>query len=1409
MNDKLQNAKKILSYWQTTSFLKQKNFPKPNEPKARKSDEDQIKIEFSCALDKASNAVSLDEVFREINKCCMDYKKQFSWENEKSTCIGRITFEFGKVRRQCCIDRINEFYKYEPVVEENYQNIAYFGFQLSNDGEYVNNSLSISPIIWAIHALNNKKTINKDNYTKDIKEHEIICFDEDRIFEESDSAQLSEMKELGYDAQITITPKLMKSINNEMFNEYVKPIIKNKNKQKKDYRQYCLVSFTMYKNKDVYLKAEEQNYSLSMDFFSEDIEMVKEALKDKEDFLCSYICSETKENDGKFDVLNDSEKMKNKIAELTDLRNAPIGKWPSQYNLVFMQQLAVNIESSQKLSNQPIFSVNGPPGTGKTTLLKEIIADNIIRRAKILSEYDTPDALFKKNEFLRDTNTTNQCSYWYSLTNEEVNKYSVLIASSNNKAVENISKEFPKLKEIISITDNEITWIPKDKYKEISDLFNPKENLKNNEEKRDIYFNSFADEYFSKTLEDDGWGVISAPLGNKGNIKKFYSEFLGNIIKDPENNISISENYKISQKNFIEQYNKVLALQDKINKPKLLEKEISKEELDNKIKKKQIILDKLNARNKEILGKIEISEIQAIERKILDLIESKENVNKEIYDLKSDVNNLDKKILKLRQKFCEMKKSITFFERLFKTNGFRSKEEQINVIKEEIEKSKEQIQEKNNQQTEKLKKLEKIDNDINSYNEFKLNCSKIEEIEQCITELVVFPEEKERTKKLLDNQAIKITNDNLVEKREAHLNNLWITAEYDIERMKLFYYALEFNKEFVLSSNCLNENLNILKNYWGFGKGNIKYDEEDMNRFVKSIYQSLFLVTPVISTAFASIHNMFKHAQCRNVFGTLIIDEAGQAQPKMALGALYRCNKAMIVGDPKQIEPIYDEDTKKLCEGIKKNTGISVLSSSESVQSYVDRMNMYGTNIESFEQNNKSWIGLPLVVHRRCESPMFDISNMISYSGTMLKETKTDTEYKGIYCNSRWIEVNGEEQEKNNHYVKEQAEKVVEMLRIADKKGNLNNVFVITPFKTVSSNLKNKMKSDPNPNLKKFNNIGTVHTFQGKEADEVIFVLGCDKKAKCAVMWVNSNIVNVAASRAKHRFYIIGAIDVWKNNKYILQAKACLDLNSFNKIIEVKNDGKMNGLEKNIKYERILKELPTNSNQLEEKYLANGIVREQDELYENTVSKIIPENMIAERALKEYGFSSIEDLEKFSEPTRKFIKNGLLIYSLLYYVFNQIGKDNFKEIDTSCCTIEFAKALESQARKTFVTPIKEELPNSKVAKKSALVAEKAEDKDFTLGSIPIILENNKKHNPEKVDTIFLKKSDAYQSQLIKCLKKCTRIRNDVAHSEFSSGNESIAFRKFAYAPKANGEFNELTKGLMVEMLQLQKMYQKH
>ena len=55
-------------------------------------------------------------------------------------------------------------------------------------------------------------------------------------------------------------------------------------------------------------------------------------------------------------------------------------------------------------------------------------------------------------------------------------------------------------------------------------------------------------------------------------------------------------------------------------------------------------------------------------------------------------------------------------------------------------------------------------------------------------------------------------------------------------------------------------------------------------------------------------------------------------------------------------------------------------------------------------------------------------------------------------------------------------------------------------------------------------NVGTVHTFQGKEAPIVFFVLGADRQSRGAAHWAvtEANIMNVAATRAKEEFYIIG-----------------------------------------------------------------------------------------------------------------------------------------------------------------------------------------------------------------------------------------------------------------------------------------------
>ena len=55
-----------------------------------------------------------------------------------------------------------------------------------------------------------------------------------------------------------------------------------------------------------------------------------------------------------------------------------------QRMLVLLQQAAVNLSLSE-LRDGGILAVNGPPGTGKTTLLRDIAAALITERARVMS----------------------------------------------------------------------------------------------------------------------------------------------------------------------------------------------------------------------------------------------------------------------------------------------------------------------------------------------------------------------------------------------------------------------------------------------------------------------------------------------------------------------------------------------------------------------------------------------------------------------------------------------------------------------------------------------------------------------------------------------------------------------------------------------------------------------------------------------------------------------------------------------------------------------------------------------------------------------------------------------------------------------------------------------------------------
>ena len=153
-----------------------------------------------------------------------------------------------------------------------------------------------------------------------------------------------------------------------------------------------------------------------------------------------------------------------------------------------------------------------------------------------------------------------------------------------------------------------------------------------------------------------------------------------------------------------------------------------------------------------------------------------------------------------------------------------------------------------------------------------------------------------------------------------------------------------------------------------------------------------------------------------------------------------------------------------------------------STQELMDSASRYG-----FKKQDGTWIGLPLWVHRRSSDPMFSISNKISYDNLMVQGKE---EARGL---GEWFDVGGGAKDK---FVPEQADYLKEELQ--KRHEEFDDIYVITPFKNVSVQLAkelDKIGFTKQENGKPIN-VGTVHTFQGKENKIVYFVLGADNMSE-------------------------------------------------------------------------------------------------------------------------------------------------------------------------------------------------------------------------------------------------------------------------------------------------------------------------
>jgi len=821
----------------------------------------------------------------------------------------------------------------------------------------------------------------------------------------------------------------------------------------------------------------------------------------------------------KYIIRNDHSKSIDQITE-----SIYYGSYNKQYSLNLKQYKAMSAVKDSKL-----LAVSGPPGTGKTSLVKEIIANTfVLKTKKIIDNWSTK---WKK------ISNGNRAVYRSPLGGNCDN--SIIITSTNNKAVDNVGEEL---------------------LREIS------------------YFNFITEQ---NNDESEYKGIFCARLGKRGNRDIFKNKFLYPLLTflsddEYEYDENLANKYieeylhnwkKIEDK--IEEIEVFLCKKGQVIKLFFSECDFTYQSLLNLIKLKNdeevSLRNKVNTLTSEIKclrndanasdSKVELLNSTLKEQK--ENLKSCENGIKKICSEKElflkynttlygkILKFFNRKISKEIKRICNKYESLSYINNVLgvKNRNQRDHEQTISNVNKKIVEIQKSIQTINNKindlnnDLEKLKAKEKVTiNDLNKLSELKKMIDSFSNI---------------------FGDAIKISNDNYDFYKSSYMLKL---------RHKLFELSSRINEYYITKNKFyIKHNLEIIcKGNWfqPFYKPDYNYPDHYIEP-IKALWESFFICFPVITTTLHSFTKDNFH-MISEIFDYLIVDEAGQIIPNMLIGPLYRARKTFIFGDKFQIEPV-----RMLTKNLIAKTDISSIQQDDicleknSVQSYAER----GSDIYENIDNQK--IGLLLEEHRRCEESIIKFSNMHIYNNKLESKIQ-NCNNKFLGKNIIFLDIRGIYRNNTNDIEIKICKNIIDMLKDSDT-DFYSKIGIITPF----HNQAEKLKKTLNKKIE----TGTVHTFQGQEKDYIIFSTVIDEnvsKGTKDFIDIKPNLLNVAFTRAKKQLIVVGNASNYLNGSNYMR-KAFEVIRSEGYIYSIYNDSLMVNINKeNVKkYLSIFNEAPS------------------------------------------------------------------------------------------------------------------------------------------------------------------------------------------------------------------------------------------
>lgn len=327
-------------------------------------------------------------------------------------------------------------------------------------------------------------------------------------------------------------------------------------------------------------------------------------------------------------------------------------------------------------------------------------------------------------------------------------------------------------------------------------------------------------------------------------------------------------------------------------------------------------------------------------------------------------------------------------------------------------------------------------------------------------------------------------------------------------------------------------------------RGKIQY-EKKLRRLahITPLFISTFHSLPKFSNYYSREHG---ETYYRNLFDLMIVDEAGQVAPEVAVASFALTKKILAVGDVNQIEPVsgltdrIDFFNAKKYGLLSSDQQFEILNERGFMASGCSLMQMVKKSCpyQFTFSNGKTDKGAYLLEHYRCLDEIIRYSNDYVYNGCLEFHGGKNHDKNHSLPPMGYIHINGMDEPNNGSRQNDMEARVIaewlfnncSVIEKAYGKGIGEVLAVIAPFAAQVRLIRKYVGEMLGEKTSASMTIGTVHSLQGAGREIILFssVYGKNNGRMFFDLRNKYNMLNVATTRAKHSFLVFGNMRIFQ-----------------------------------------------------------------------------------------------------------------------------------------------------------------------------------------------------------------------------------------------------------------------------------------